>query len=173
VNWILAIAAVVAAADVPQRVALLRDYTLSQRVAVAAGLVVAALVIAAAATPLLDALDVSAPTMQVGAGMVLVLWSLPGCLRWTAERAPDGRAAGLVPGLLPLVLTPPVGVTVLAVAARNGFPAALAGAAIVAATVVAAPRLAPAIGRRPVRAACAAAGVVLGVALMADGVLAV
>ena len=50
--------------------------------------------IAAIASPLLDALDVSGPTLEVGAGMVLILWSVAAFFRWTDDVAPPGVAAG-------------------------------------------------------------------------------
>ena len=59
--------------------------------------------------------------MEVGAGLVLALWSAAALVRWDDEPAPDAVAGGLVPLLFPIVLTPVVGVTVVAVAARNGW----------------------------------------------------
>lgn len=175
-NWIVALAALVAAADLPQRVSQLRRYTSAQRAAVATGLVAIGVAVAAVATPLLDALDVSSPTMQVGAGMVLILWSLLAFARWTDDAAPTARpgiAGGLVPGLFPIVFTPPVGVLTLAVAARNGFPAPIVGLAIIGAVLAAPSGATAAIGKRPARLVSATAGVVLGIVLMTDGVLAV
>lgn len=175
-NWIVALAALVAAADLPQRLHQLRGYTGAQRAAIAAGLAAVGVVLAAVASPLLDALDVSSPTMQVAAGMVLILWSLMAFARWTDDAAPTARsgfAGGLVPGLFPIVLTPPVGILLIAVAARNGFPAPLAGLAIAAAAIASPPVVATTIGRRSARLVSATAGVVLGIVLMTDGVLAV
>ncbi|WP_116995568.1 hypothetical protein [Desertimonas flava] len=175
-NWIVAVAALVAAVDLPQRVRQLREYTSSQRYTVAAGLVAVGVVVAAIASLLLDALDVSSPTMEVAAGMVLILWSLTAFFRWSDDAAPaarPGAVGGLVPGLFPIVFTPPVGVLTLAVAARNGYPAPILGL-LIAAGVLAAPNaVAAAIGRRPARLASATAGVVLGIVMMTDGVLAV
>jgi small neutral amino acid transporter SnatA (MarC family) len=173
VNWIVAVLAVLLAADVPQRVAQLRAYSRAQRLTVAAGLVVVAVAAAAAATPLLDALDISAPTFEVGAGMVLVLWSLDAFFRWDGDAAPAPVAWGLVPGLFPLVLTPAVGVVLVGVAARNGYPATLFGAALAALAVAVAAEVAPGLARRMVRRSTATLGVVVGIALMVDGVLAV
>lgn len=175
-NWIVAIAALVAAADLPQRVRQLRDYSPAQRAAVGAGLVAVGVALAAVASPLLDALDVSPPTMEVAAGMVLILWSLMAFVRWTDDPAPAtaaGVLGGLVPGLFPIVLTPPVGVMVIATAARNGFPAPIAGMVIIAVVLAAPPAVAAVIGRRPARLVSATAGVVLGIVMMTDGVLAV
>ena len=85
------------------------------------GLVAVAVGLAFVATPLLDALDISSPTMEVGAGLVLAVWSAAALVRWDDEPAPDAVAGGLLPLLFPIVLTPVVGVTVVAVAARNGW----------------------------------------------------
>ena len=89
---------------------------------VGAGLVAAAIGLAFVATPLLDALDISSPTMEVGAGLVLAVWSAAALVRWDDERRRRTRSpAGLLPLLFPIVLTPVVGVTIVAVAARNGW----------------------------------------------------
>ena len=172
-NWIVALAAIVTAADLPQRVALLRDYSRVQRTAVAAGTVAALLAVAFVATPVLRALDISAPNLQIGAGIVLGLWSIAAFFRWVDEPSPSPAAAGLVPGLFPVVLTPCLGVVTAAVAARNGVVVPIVGAAIAAAFVGAATELAPAVGRRPARLASATAGVVLAVAVLVDGVFAI
>lgn len=175
-NWIVAVAAIVAAADLPQRVCQLRGYSVVQRLTVAVGLVGVGLALAAVASPLLDALDVSAPTMEVAAGMVLVLWSVLAFFRWTDDVAPAAGATwagAVVPGLWPIALTPPVAVAVIAAGARNGFPAPITGVVLAAAVIAGPPAVAGTIGRRPARLASATVGVVLGIVLMTDGVLAV
>lgn len=175
-NWIVAVATLVAATDLPQRARQLREHTGVQRAVVGVGLVVIGVVLAAISSPLLDALDVSSPTMEVAAGMVVILWSLVAFVRWTDDPAPTSRPGwigGLVPGLFPVVFTPPVGIVSLAVAARNGFPAPIIGLAIAGAVLAAPAAVAAAIGRRPARIVSATAGVVLGIVLMTDGVLAV
>jgi hypothetical protein len=169
VNAVVAVAAIVAAANLPQRVHQLRGYPMAARGTVGGGLVVAAVVLAAAATPLLDALDISAPNLQIGAAMVLGLWSIAAFFRWSDEPAPEPVAGGLVPGLFPIVLTPALGLMILAAGARNGFPAAVIGAAVVGGVLVDV----GAIGRRSAAMASATAGVVLAVVVLVDGVLAI
>lgn len=172
-NWIVALAAIVAAADLPQRLRLLRSSSASERLVMAGALVAAAVACAAVAGPLLDALDVSAPTLEVGAGMVLVLWSVVAFFCWTDDETPPAVAGGLVPGFFPVLFTPPVGVLLVATGARNGFPVPIVGALVVAAAVAGGPAVEGVLGRRPARRVSATSGVVLGIVLMTDGVLAV
>jgi hypothetical protein len=169
VNAVIAVAAIVAAANLPQRVHQLRTYRIAARGIVGGGLVAVAVVLAAVATPLLDALDISAPNLQIGAAMVLGLWSIAACFRWVDEPAPEPVAGGLVPGLFPIVLTPALGLMILAVGARNGYPATIVGAVVVAGLLV----VSPPIGRRSAAMASATAGVVLGTVVLVDGVLAI
>jgi small neutral amino acid transporter SnatA (MarC family) len=174
VNLGLAVLATVVALDLPQRSALLREWP-TRVVALAAGLTsVAVLSAATLATPMLDALDVSAPTMQIGAAMVLVLWSAWMLFAWdvrpaatTAPGVARDRDA-LVPGTFPIVFTPVVGVLALAIVARRGVAAAAVPAVAALAVLVA---VRAALGRRSLRRLAAVAGIVVGVALMADGVL--
>lgn len=171
-NWIVAVAAVVAALEIPQRAAQLRSSPANQRRIVAAAAVAAAAGLAAVATPVLDSLDISSPTMEVGAGVVLALWSLVAMVRWDEQPAPGAVAGGLVPLLFPLVLTPAVGVTVIAVAARNGWwlPVAAAAAGAIALAV---PAAGAALGRRAIGVLSATIGAVVGVVMIVDGALAV
>jgi hypothetical protein len=173
VNWIVALVAIVTAADLPQRVRQLREYPAVERATIGVGVVAVAVGIVAAASPLLDALDVSAPTLEVGAGMVLILWSVVAFFGWTDDPAPPAVAGGLVPGLFPIALTPAFGVVLWAVGARSGLPVPLVGSAIVAAAVLTAPSVERAIGCRPARRVSASVGVVVGIVLMTEGVLAV
>lgn len=169
-NPIVALVALVAIADVAQRPAQLAGWSPRQRAVAAGGLIGAVVAIAAIASPLLRALDVAGPTMQVGAAMVVALWAIWQLFTWSAEPAPAPLAGGLVPGLFPLLLTPPFGVASLAVAARNGFPVPVVAAVIVAAAVALTPA---AVGRRPLRRLTATAALVAAVALMVDGVYAI
>jgi hypothetical protein len=171
-NWVVAMLAVITALDVPQRARLLRGASATQRLVVGVGLVVVAVGFAFVATPLLDALDISSPTMEVGAGLVLAVWSAVALMRWDDEPAPDAVAGGLLPLLFPIVLTPVVGVTVVAVAARNGWwlpaLAAAVGSVPIAVASVGAP-----FARRPWRVLSGSIGSVVGVVMIVDGALAV
>jgi hypothetical protein len=172
VNWIVAVAAVATALDVPQRARLLRAAPAAQRVVTGVGLVAIAIGLAFVATPVLDALDISSPTMEVGAGLVLAVWSAAALVRWDDVPAPDAIAGGLVPLLFPIVITPVVGVTVVAVAARNGWwlpvPATAVGAVPIAFSSAGAP-----FAHRHLRVLSAAIGAVVGVVMIVDGALAV
>jgi small neutral amino acid transporter SnatA (MarC family) len=171
-NWMVAVAAVVAALDVPQRAGLLRAAPAAERAVAGSGLVAVAVVLAFVATPLLDVLDISSPTMEVGAGLVLALWSAVALVRWDDEPAPAAVAGGLVPLLFPIVLTPVVGVTAVAVAARNGWWLPVLAAAV-AAVPIAVDAAGRPIARRHWRVLTAAIGAVVGVVMIVDGALAV
>jgi small neutral amino acid transporter SnatA (MarC family) len=171
-NWIVAVAAVVAAVDVPQRARLLRAAPPAQRAVAGGGLVGVAVVLAFVATSLLDGLDISSPTMEVGAGLVLAVWSAVALVRWDDEPAPDAVAGGLVPLLFPIVLTPVVGVTVVAVAARNGWWLPVLAAAV-AAVPIGVEAAGHPLARRHWRVLSAAIGSVVGVVMVVDGALAV
>lgn len=171
-NWIVATLAVLAALDVPQRDHLLRETTPSERIVVVAGTIAAAVVLAALATPLLDALDISAPNMQIGAGVVVAIFSLVAVVHWEESPATGALAGGLIPLLFPIVLTPAVGVVVLAVAARNGLLVPVA-ATVGGAVVLGWSGWDGVVGRRPVRLLSGTVGVVVGVAMIVDGAFAV
>jgi small neutral amino acid transporter SnatA (MarC family) len=172
VNWIVAVAAVIAAVDVPQRAALLRSATARQRAVAGAALVAVSAVLAFLATPLLDTLDISSPAMEVGAGLVLAPWSAVALVRWDDDLAPPAIAGGLVPLLFPILLTPVVGVTIVGVAARNGW-----WLPVLATAVAVVPLAAASVGRRLAarrwRLLSATIGIVVGVAMVVDGALAV
>jgi hypothetical protein len=163
---------VLAAVDVPQRAQLLREAPLRHRVVAAGGLVAVAIGLAFAATPLLDALDISSPSMEVGAGLVLAPWSAVALVRWDDEPAPTAVAGGLLPLLFPILLMPVVGVTIVAIAARNGWWLPVAATAI-AAVPLAIPAAGRPTARRHWRQLSAAIGAVVGVVMVVDGALAV
>lgn len=170
--WVAALA-LMTAFDLPQRVRWVTSWTGHRRSALAAGLVLVVGMLVAVATPLLDVLDVSAPTLSVGAGMVLASWSVVALMRWEPTPATDDASlGGLVPGLFPWLLTPVVGVVAVAVGARNGFAVPLVAAAV-AAVAVGAPVTDRLIATRDARRLSATVGIIVAVALMADGVLAV
>ena len=167
-NWIVAALAVVTSFDVAQRCRQLRNAADRDRLVAAAGAFVAVVALAAVATPLLDALDISGPNMQIGAGLVLGVYSLVAVVSWDDAPAPPAMYGGLVPLLFPIVLTPAVGVVALAVSSRNGMLVPTIAAAA-AAAVLAWPGAARVIGGRPVRMVSAAVGVVVAVAMIVDG----
>ena len=171
-NWIVAALAVVTSFDLAQRCRQLRAAAVSERLVTAAGALAAVVGLAAIATPLLDALDISAPNMQIGAGLVLGVYSLVALVSWDDALPPATTYGGLVPLLFPLVLTPAVGVVALAVAARNGLLVTTTAAAV-AATALAWPASSATVGRRAVRMLSAAVGVVAAVAMIVDGAFAV
>ena len=168
----VAVAAVVTALDVPQRARLLRDAPAAQRAVTGLGLIAVAVGLAFAATPLLDALDISSPTMEVGAGLVLALWSAVAIVRWDDEPAPEAIAGGIVPLLFPIVLTPVVGVTIVAVAARNGWWLPVLATAI-GAIPIAVAAAGASLAHRQWRLLSATTGAVVGVVMIVDGALAV
>ncbi len=171
-NWIVAALAVFTAVDVPHRIRQLRAVPPRERVVVAAGLVAAALALAAVATPLLNGLDISGPNLEIGAGVVLALYSVLAIARWDDTAPPPSVAGGVAPLLFPIVLTPAVGVVVLAVSARNGLLVPVI-AAIVAAVLIAWNGADSLTGRRPLRMLSGAVGVVVGIAMIVDGAFAV
>lgn len=171
-NWIVAALAVVASFDIAQRCRQLRDATPQQRLVVGIGAFAAVVGLAALATPLLDALDISAPNMQIGAGIVLGVYSIVALVTWDLAAAPAALAGGLVPLLFPVVLTPCVGAVALAVGGRNGMLVPTLASAV-AAALLAWPESAASVGRRPVRMLSAVVGVVAAVAMIVDGAFAV
>ena len=171
-NWIVAALAVVTAVDLPQRCRQLRAASQQERLVVAAGLVGAVVLLAAVATPVLNALDISGPNLEIGAGVVIATYSLVAIVRWDDTPPPPAVAGGIVPLLFPIVLTPAVGVVVLAVSARNGLLVPVITAAVVAAAI-ALSAADVALGRRPLRMLSGAIGVVVGIAMIVDGAFAV
>lgn len=171
-NWIVAALAVVTAADLPQRCRQLRDVSQRERMVVAAGFVASVAGLAALAAPLLDALDISGPNMEIGAGVVLAIYSLVAIVRWDEATPPPAIAGGVIPLLFPIVLTPAVGVVVLAVSARNRLLVPVI-TAVVAAAAFGWNGADGAIGRRPVRMLSGAIGVVVGITMIVDGAFAV
>jgi hypothetical protein len=172
VNWAVAVAAIITALDVPQRARLLRDASATHRLVVGVGLLAVAVGLAFVATPLLDALDISSPTMEVGAGLVLAVWSAAALVRWDDAPAPDAVAGGLLPLLFPIVLTPVVGVTIVAVAARNGWWLPVVATAVGAVPIAVSSAGAP-FAHRQLRLLSGAVGAVVGVVMIVDGSLAV
>ncbi len=173
-NVWLAMLAVVLALDLPQRARALDEWP-ARLVGLAAALTwLAVLAFSVLATPLLDVADVSGPTMQVGAALVLVLWSVWMLFRWDTRPVPTrvpgevGTRDAIVPGAAPVLITPVVGVITVAVAARRGVVVASVPALVALAVL---PIGRAHLARRSLRQLAAVAGIVVGVALMVDGIL--
>jgi hypothetical protein len=110
--------------------------------------------------------------MQIGAGIVLGVYSIVALVTWDDTVPPPSLCRGLVPLLFPIVLTPAVGVVVLAVAARNGMLVPTLAGTVAAALLAWTGGSGP-LGRRPGRMVSASAGVVTAVAMIVDGAFAV
>lgn len=176
-NALVALVALVVAADLPQRLAVLRWWPARRRLLAGVIAALGVLALAAVADPILDALDISAPAMQIGGSMVLALWCIWCFFTWTDEPLPasaDPPSArdAVVPAAFPFLLHAQLGVVVVAVAGRNGIAWPAVAALVVAATVAGAPSLRP-LARRATRRTAATLGVVAAVAMMYDGVFAI
>jgi hypothetical protein len=148
----------------------------------AVGMAVTALALAAAAAvggPLLEAIDVSAPTAMIGAGLVVALTGMVDFFRPTGESVPAGKgvAAWLVPLVVPGLLRPALAVFALAVGAHVGIGAGVAVAIVTGLTGLAAWRPAPEGEPSPLEKYVAQALAVLvvigGVAAAADGIFSI
>lgn len=169
-NSIIGVLAIVAVADLPQLHNRLRAWSTAQRGVVGLTLVLAAIVIAGVAERLLDALDISNPTIEIAAGMLLALWAAWQFFSWDTQAVPAAALGGVVPGFFPLLFTPPLGTLLLAAGGNNGLALPLVGAVLVAAALLAPPI---ALGYRAVRRVTASITVVCGAVLMVEGVLAI
>lgn len=178
-NLALAIVAAVVAAN-PFRV----GSALPQRdrwpVATVGGLVaLAGLVVAAAVSPpILDGLDVTAPTARIGAGAALIVVGIRAVLARPPGPEPSlpGRRAGLVPLAFPVLLDPGLVLLIAAVSADRGAgPAVLVAAvALVVAVAIGGALGGAATGSPWIRIGHGAVGTVavaIGVAVTISGVL--
>jgi small neutral amino acid transporter SnatA (MarC family) len=182
-NVWLGIAALVISVNAPRRRAALSvDDT--RVVAIGAALAAGALVVfGAIATPLIDALDVSAPNLRIGTGLVLAVVSVYD-LVWrppSPGAALAGRSAAIVPVFFPVLVRPEVALVALALGADHGV-AITAGAAVLAMAVVtgwhaiATPRVQAGPFRRVERGLGmldAGLGAAIAIAIAADGVFAI
>jgi small neutral amino acid transporter SnatA (MarC family) len=174
VNPVVLAVAMLAVLNPPARAARLRH--LDERRSIAAAVVALAVIaaIAAAAGPALDAGDVSAPTVRVGAGLVVGVAGVVDLVRGRGAEPdlPKGWVAALVPAAFPLLLEPQVGVLAVSAGADHGVVVtALTAAAVLAAFITArriGTSLLVALGRF-----VGALGVLAGTALVVDGVLSV
>jgi small neutral amino acid transporter SnatA (MarC family) len=116
-------------------VALVRDRRTDRPRSVAAGTMVALVVLvvlAAASEPVLDALDINLGTYRLGAGVVIALagvrWLVAGPVAPVPEPEEDSRLAGFV--AFPVLLTPGAAVLALSVGAEHGTATAAWTAAV-------------------------------------------
>lgn len=188
-NTVLALVALLVASNPPRRRAALSTED-TTAVAIGAAITVAlCTVLAAVASPLLDALDVSAPNLRIAAGFALSIVAAHDLVRRVppAGAALPGRRAALVPVFFPVLARPEVGLLALSVGADHGVALTAAAALLAMAAVVAwhallTPRLATradgatAVTRRVEHGASAlvaGAAVAVGVAIIADGVFSI
>jgi small neutral amino acid transporter SnatA (MarC family) len=133
----------------------------------------AAIVLAALAAGLLDALDISASTFRLGAGIVIAVVGLYDLAAGAPKSEPalPGWKAGFVPIAFPLLLNPALGAAVLAAAADHGMATpTLATLVGVAAFVALAATTGPARVLQGAGRIVGAALIVVGVAIAVDGV---
>lgn len=172
-NAVVAVLAIVAAADLPQRLRLLSTHGERERATVAVATLVVVAILSGVADALLDALDISGPNAQIAAGMVLILWSAAAFFGWNEAPVPVA-AGGLVPGFFPTMFTPVFGVVVTAIAGNSGTPATMIGGVLVAVIVgFDSPHIRHWVATRGARRATATLGVVTGAVAMTTGVLAI
>lgn len=182
-NAALALVALVLSCNAPRRRAALSTND-SRTVALgAAGMVVAVAVLAAIASPALDALDVSAPNLRIGTGLVLAVVAAHDVVRRPppSGAALGGRGAAVVPVLFPVLLRPEVALLALAIGADHGMAFAVLSGVVAMAVVVAWHAFAtPRAERAPVARVERGLGVLdaglaaaAAVAIIADGVFAI
>src|SRR4051812_36792801 len=153
-----------------------------QRLAVAGlggGIAGATLVVlAAVADQLLDVLHVSAPTVRIAVGLVVVITGILDLVgRVPApEPALPGLWAGLVPVLVPLVLRPGLALLAVSVAADHGVAPVVIAAVLIVLGTLDAGAMAP-LGAGPSRvvvrwvmAVLGAVAIAAGIAMAIDGI---
>jgi small neutral amino acid transporter SnatA (MarC family) len=182
-NVWLGIAALLVAVNAPRRRAALSvDDT--GVVALGAALCGVGLVVfGAVATPLLDAMDVSAPNLRIGVGLVLAVVSVHDLVRRPPARgaALSGRAAAVVPVFFPVLTRPEVALVALAIGADHGVAVTAAAAVIAMVAVVGWHRLATPRAQEPPFARVerglgvldSGIAAALAMAIAADGVFAI
>lgn len=173
--WLLAIAIVVAVN--PLR---LQGRLPGTRVTAVGALVafVVYLAMGAVATGLLDAIEVSAPTMRVAAGLVLILGAARDLLMGppSAEPSLPGDKAALVPVALPMLIRPHVAVLAVSVGASDGLAPLALGTVVMAVVAVWMARPIEGVEARWVGwlgVAASVTAVCIGVALAVEGVFSV
>lgn len=173
--WLAAIAVVVAVN--PMR--MIGSFPAPKVVRLGVALVaVAYLIMGVIAAPLLEAINVSPPTLRVGAGLVLIVGAVRDLLLPppASEPALPGVRAALVPVALPMLLRPHVAILAVSVGASDGLaPLVLGVLATSAVTLWAARPFGPVAERigRWLAVAAAVVAIGVGVVLAVDGVFSV
>ena len=179
---LLYVIAIVAASNPPRRrEALSVDDT--RIVTLGAAMTAVFLVVAAIlATPLLDALDTSAPNLRIGVGLVVAAVGLHDLVRRRpqAGAALDGGRAALVPVFFPVLARPEVALLALSAGADHGVGFAAGISLLALATVVGWHALARHVTSGPfarvegaLARALAAVSVVAGVLITSNGVFSI
>lgn len=132
----------------------------------------------AIATGLLEAINVSGPTMRVAAGLILAAGAIRDLLIGppAAEPALPGWKAALVPVAIPMLLRPHVGALALSIGASDGLAPLSLGTVLMVLMAIWTARQHGALSERVLGWLAAGAAVVaasIGVALAVDGVLSV
>lgn len=181
-SWLLAVLGAIIVVNPPRHLAAFpgADRSSSDRLVISgvagAFLVAVGVVVALLADLTLDAIDVSASTAQMGAGLVVVVTALLDLVRRLPEEidGPAGPAAGVVPAGFPTLVRPEVMLTIAVVAASAGAWMAIVGLIAGAVAVVAWTLLARGALRgtaaRAFGAFVSALAVAIGVELIVDGV---
>ena len=142
-------------------------------VALGAGLALAGHgLLALAADPLLDELDVSAPNARIAAGFVVAVGAIVDLARRPDPDGPalTGRAAAVVPVAFPLLLRPDLGALAVSGGADPGVGWTVLALALAMASVVAAHRLLPESVANPLAHLVGVAAIGAGFLTVLDGV---
>ncbi len=134
--------------------------------------------LALAAEPALSFIDVSAPTMGVAAGLVLIAGGIRDLLVQppAPEPALPGWGAALVPVMIPMLTRPQVGVLAFSATEADETAAVVIGGLLMVVVAVLTSRAVGALARRVVAWMAGSAAIItvaLGVAFAVEGVLAV
>lgn len=139
---------------------------------------IAYLALGAVATVLVEAIDVSPPTMRIAAGLVLIVGAARDLLLGPPELEPSlpGAKAAVIPVALPMLVRPHVAVLAVSIGASDGLAPLAAGAALTAVITMWVARPRDAVAARVLSWSATTTSVVavaMGVALAVEGVFSV